>query len=159
MGIKQQRLEEIRSVLGLNKTEMATLMGIDQSYYQHILKENGKGNLRLEHLQNLLEKANVNPVWVMGQDGEPFVGKSNEIRAEGEPSPEQIEALYQYVIKQNSIALSAHQEISLKLACSQCFIDFPHLKTMRDLSIAANVYLNMIVRYPKADFVALLGIG
>ena len=65
--MKTDRLEEIRRDLGLSKAQMADLMGIEASYYSHILKGEGKGNLRLEHLERLLNDANVNPLWLNPQ--------------------------------------------------------------------------------------------
>jgi transcriptional regulator with XRE-family HTH domain len=75
-GMKTDRLEEIRQDLGLSKAQMAELMGIEASYYSHILKGEGKGNLRLEHLERLLNDANVNPLWVMTGEGEKYLGKT-----------------------------------------------------------------------------------
>ncbi|MBK8923258.1 MAG: helix-turn-helix transcriptional regulator [Saprospirales bacterium] len=71
--MKTDRLEEIRRDLGLNKAQMAELMGIEASYYSNILKGEGKGNLRLEHLERLLNDANVNPLWIMTGEGEKYL--------------------------------------------------------------------------------------
>jgi len=158
VGTKAARLEEIRAVLGKTKAEFARLMGIEPRYYSHISTENGKGNLRIEHLESLLANADVNPVWVLTGEGNMFSRESSENMEPGEPSPSQIQALFEYVIGQNPVDLSHQQEIMFKLACSQCFIDNPGLKSLRDLAIAARVYLKLVLRYPNADFVTILGI-
>lgn len=134
-------------------------MEIEPRYYSHISTENGKGNLRIEHLEALLRNAHVNPVWILTGDGDKFSRYSSETREPGEPSPEQIEQLYNYVLKESPADLTAQQQIMLKLACSQCYIDYPHLSALRDLAIAANVYLKILVRFPKADFIKILGIN
>jgi len=158
MTERNSRLEEIRQDLGLNKTEMASVMGITPHYYYGILSDNGKANLRIEHLEALLKDANANPMWILTGQGDKYVGISDKINAQGDPTPEQIEALYQYVISRNTAVLTPHQDILLRLACSQCYIDYPDINSLRDLAIAASVYLKIIIRYPKADFVAMLGI-
>ncbi len=157
MGTRQQHLEEIRSVLGLNKTEMANLLGIDQSYYQHILKGNGKGNLRIEHLENLLLKANVNPVWVLTGQGDLFMGKSNMELALNEPTEEQIEELYKMVLEKESATVGVHQSYKLKLACAQCFVDFPDAQNLSELAFAARVYFKLLERLPQVDIITALG--
>lgn len=48
-------------------------MGISATYYSNILAENGEGNLRIEHLENLLKTHNVNPAWVLAGVGEMFM--------------------------------------------------------------------------------------
>ena len=73
MGDKIVRLEMIRQELGLNKSRFAELMGISAHYYYHILKGEGKNNLRLEHLENLLASNGVSPLWVITGQGSRFV--------------------------------------------------------------------------------------
>lgn len=157
MGTKQQHLEEIRAALGLSKTEMAVLLGIDQSYYQHILKGNGKGNLRLEHLESLLAKANVNPLWVLTGQGEMFMGKSHDFTAQNEPTEEQIETLFRMVLDLEGTTIGVHQSYKLKLACAQCFIDFPDARNFEELAFAARVYLKLLERLPQVDIITALG--
>jgi len=73
MGTKTERLEQIRQRLGLNKTEFADAMGVTNRYYYNILSGSGSSNLRLEHLESLLQRHSVNPAWVMTGSGEPFL--------------------------------------------------------------------------------------
>lgn len=73
--MKLDRLEGVRIELGLNKTQFAELMGITNHYYSNILRENGKGNLRLEHLENLLANKGVNPTWIITGEGEKYITK------------------------------------------------------------------------------------
>jgi transcriptional regulator with XRE-family HTH domain len=70
------RLEEIREELGLSKQEFAGCLGIKANYYTHISNANGKGNLRLEHLESLLASKSVNPVWIMTGQGEKYLNLS-----------------------------------------------------------------------------------
>ena len=78
MGTQVSRLEEIRHELGLSKADFAALMGIQPNYYTHISKENGKGNLRLEHLESLLLNRGVNPAWIMTGRGEKFLEEEKQ---------------------------------------------------------------------------------
>ena len=114
MGTKKDRLEQVRAELGLNKTEMAEKMGITQSYYQHIIADKGKANLRLEHLEQLLMSAGVNPLWVLSGEEEMFVGNSHKIEWEKEPTQEQIDELYKFVMKNDATELSAIQKLKFQ---------------------------------------------
>lgn len=71
--MKNDRLEEIRRILGLNKTEFAHAMGISSHGYQHILAGKGKGGVTINHLESLFEKHSVNPAWVLLGQGEMFL--------------------------------------------------------------------------------------
>ncbi len=71
--MKTSRLEEIRAILGMNKTEFASAMGVGANYYYNILKGGGASNLRLEHLESLLEKHSVNPAWIITGKGDRFL--------------------------------------------------------------------------------------
>lgn len=73
MGIKTDRLEEVRQVLQLNKTQFAEAMGIKPHYYYHILGGKGNANLRIEHLESLFTKHSVNPAWILTGIGERFL--------------------------------------------------------------------------------------
>lgn len=73
MVTKTDRLEQIRGRLGLNKTEFADAMGVSNRYYYNILSGAGSGNLRLEHLESLLQRFKVNPAWVLTGEGEMFL--------------------------------------------------------------------------------------
>lgn len=157
--MKTDRLEEIRRDLGLSKAQMADLMGIEASYYSHILKGEGKGNLRLEHLERLLNDANVNPLWVMTGEGEKYLGKNQVLEARGEPSEEEVEQLYNLVLKKYPAELSTHQKYMLKLACAQSFVDYPDLRRLDQLSLVVSVYLRLIIRFPSIDLVNLLGLN
>lgn len=77
MGSKTSRMEQIRQILGLNKTEFAASMGVTPSYYYNILNGKGASNLRLEHLESLLERHSVNPAWILTGQGEPFLNTRN----------------------------------------------------------------------------------
>lgn len=158
MGTKTSRLEDIRQNLGISRTEMAEAMGIERTYYQHIIAGKGKGNLRLDHLEALLETYGVNPVWVITGKEAMFVVKSHEIVWDKEPTQEQIDILYQNVMKQTEVELSPIQKIKLQLACAQCYYEFPEVKSLEILTVAAKVYLNIIVRNPQVDLNGIFGI-
>jgi len=157
--MKTDRLEEIRQDLGLNKAQMAELMGIEASYYSNILKGKGKGNLRLEHLERLLNDANVNPLWIMTGEGEKYLRNTKALELRGEPTEEEVEQLYESVLQQHPAELSTHQKYMLKLACAQAFVDYPDLKRLDQLSLIVSVYLRVIIRFPTIDLVNLLGLN
>jgi hypothetical protein len=48
-------------------------LGIKPTYYHQIINGNTSNTLRLEHLENLLEKKGVNPIWVMTGQGDMFL--------------------------------------------------------------------------------------
>ena len=75
MGSKISRLEQVRAELGLTKAQFAQAMGITANYYTHISNENGKGNLRLEHLESLLHSQNINPGWIMTGEGNKYLSE------------------------------------------------------------------------------------
>ena len=157
MGSNSARLEQVRQHLRLSKADFARLMGIKPNYYTHISTENGRGNLRIEHLEALLVQANVNPVWVLTGVGEMFVSNSNVGLIEGEPTEAQIEELYQLVVKTEGRNLTIHNSYKLKLACAQCFIDYPEAQNLRELSFAARVYFRLLERLPQVDIITALG--
>lgn len=136
---------------------MAELMGIDQSYYGHILRDDGKGNVRLEQLERLLSMARINPIWVMTGEGDMILRISQDFIAGHEPTEEQIEALYKMVLEIEGRELTVHQSYKFKLACAQCFVDFPDAANFRELSFAARVYFTLIERVPKIDLINALG--
>ena len=76
---KIKRLEEIRIELGLSKQDFAPLLGVTPNYYTHISNDNGKGHLRLEHLESLLEKQGVNPAWVLAGRGDRYLPESSPL--------------------------------------------------------------------------------
>jgi transcriptional regulator with XRE-family HTH domain len=73
MGTKTDRLEQIRLELGLNKTQLAEAMGISSQQYHHILRENSRNSIRLEHLESLLSQKGINPAWVMTGQGQKYL--------------------------------------------------------------------------------------
>lgn len=73
MGTKQERLEEIRKILGLNKAEMAQKMGIEGSTYHHVLSPKRRESVSIEHLEALYKACNVNPLWVLNGTGSVFM--------------------------------------------------------------------------------------
>lgn len=157
MGSNSARLEQVRQHLRLSKADFARLMGIKPNYYTHISTENGRGNLRIEHLEALLVQASVNPVWVLTGSGDMFVSNSNEGLVSGEPTEAQIEELYQLVLKLEAKNLSVHNSYKLKLACAQCFIEYPEAQNLRELSFAARVYFRLLERLPQVDIITALG--
>lgn len=151
LGTESSRLEEIRLELGLKKKEMAIAMGIQPNYYSNILAGNGQGNLRTDHLVALKEKHNVNPSWVLTGEGMPFLGERESIGADG-PSKKQIQALYDYTLKRRAIKeLTPAQEYQFKAACVRSYIDNPQLRTLEQLYVASNIYLNFILRFPGIE--------
>lgn len=157
MNAKTARLEQIRAFLGLSKTDMAVRMGIDQSYYQHIIAGKGKGNLRLEHIESLVATTAVNPLWLIMGEGEMIIRISHDIEWEKEPTAQQIEDLYRLVVGED-IELSKIQSLKMQLACAQCYIDNPAAKSILELVAAARVYLKIILRFPAFDINGLFGL-
>lgn len=134
---------------------MAELLGIDQSYYGHILRDDGRGNLRLEHLERLLQKKNVNPVWVMTGEGSMILRISHEVEWENEPTEEQIDALYNFVLDKNPMELAVREKLMFRLACAQCYYENPDANSLHELSLAAKVYLKLISRFPDINLALL----
>lgn len=48
----------------------------------------------------------------------------------GEPTEEEVEQLYNFVLQQYPSELSTNQVYMLKLACAQAFVDYPELKRL-----------------------------
>ena len=132
-------------------------MGIDQSYYQHIIAGKGKGNLRLEHIESLVATTGINPLWLLMGEGEMEIRNSHEIEWDKEPTAEQIEDLYKLVVS-DDIELSKMQSLKMQLACAQCYIDNPGAKNILELVAAARVYLKIILRFPAFDINGLFGL-
>lgn len=158
MGKKSERLEEIRQELGLNKSAFAQLMGIEPRYYSHISTENGKGNLRTEHLEALFKNANVNPLWVLTGEGDRYVRISTEFVAADEPTEDQVNALYDLVVIQEGADFDKSIIYLTKFICAQVISEFPDAETLEQLSFAARAYIRVVKRMPATDFMDILGV-
>jgi len=158
LGTKTNRIEVVRAYLGLTKTQMAQLMGIDQSYYGHILREDGKGNLRIEHLERLLSAKSISPLWVLTGQGEMILGISTEFTAQNEPTEDQIEALYNLVKGQEGSDFDTQMTYLAKFICAQVMVEFPEAESLENLSYAARAYIRAVKRLPDSDFMEILGI-
>lgn len=156
MGTKEDRIEQLREILGVNKAKMAEYMGVSASYYGHILSQNRRGNLRLEHLDSLLNNVNVNPLWIMTGEGEMFLNIS-QVDWEREPNDEEVNALYKFVLERYPTELSYLEQLKFRLACAQCYYDNPKIKSLDVLAMAARVYLRFIKAMPNLDLPGVLG--
>lgn len=67
------------------------------------------------------------------------------------PTQEQVERLYNYVRSRRGVDLDTLQEIKFRLACFKSIKENPNLSSLSDLAIAANIYLNFILRYPDME--------
>lgn len=153
MGTINDRLEILREHLELKQADFAEIIGIKQPTYSQILK--GKSNLTTAHLQRLHEYAGVSPLWILTGEGEMIIAKSNNSTkaASTKPGPsfEDVDRLYQYVIGKRNVELSTIQALKFKTACARCYLDNPGLKSLEELAIAANTYLNFILRFPDIE--------
>jgi transcriptional regulator with XRE-family HTH domain len=156
--MKTERLEEIRLELGLTKTEMAGMMGISPHYYYNIFNPKSTSSLRMEHLESLMEKAGVNPVWVLTGEGEKYLHQLDVMLAEGEPTDEEVEALYHYVMEKWPRELTLEQVYAVKLACAHVFVEYPDIKSLDLLAMAAGTYMKVIVRIPDINLTNMLGL-
>lgn len=155
---KSERLEEIRQDLGLSKADFARLIGIKPNYYTHISTDNGRGNLRVEHLEVLLRKANVNPIWILTGQGDKFIRVSNEIVDPNEPTEEEVNALFDKVVREEGAEFDKSKTYLTKFICAQVIYEFPDAEDIKQLSFAARAYLKAIMRMPTTDFMDILGV-
>lgn len=155
--MKTGRLEQIRKELGLNKAQMAQIMGLTPSYYSHILKGQGKANLRMEHVERLLEFANVNPVWLLTGEGEKYVAAA--VEAGQEPSLERVEALYDHLQKSEPHPPTLTHQYLLKTVCARVLMEYPKVTSLDMLAMLAGVYLNVMMRMPDINVAAMLGVA
>lgn len=135
---------------------MAEIMGIDHSYYAHILSDKRNANIRMEHMERMLEHIKVNPMWLISGDGDMFVNMIN-IEWEKEPSEEQIDSLYKFVLEHYPTELSYIEKLKFRLACAQCYYDNPKIKSLNTLAVGARVYLKFIKAMPNLDLPGVLG--
>lgn len=153
MGTINNRLEILREHLDLKQADFAKIIGIKQPTYSQILK--GKSNLTTTHLQRLHEQVGLNPLWILTGDGEMIIAKSNVERGSAEAKPEtsfdDVDRLYQYVVEKRGVKLTTIQALKFKTACARCYLDNPELTTLEALAIAANTYLNFILRFPDIE--------
>jgi len=156
MGTKTERLEEIRQELGLNKSQFARAMGIDPHYYYGILEGKGKANLRMEHVERLLDHANVNPIWVLTGDGAKYI---NATAGEGEPTEEDVEALYEHLQRTDAEPATLTTQYMLKTICARVLMEYPNVKSLDTLAMLAGVYLNVLMRLPDINVAAMLGVA
>jgi transcriptional regulator with XRE-family HTH domain len=157
MGTKTARLEEIRQELRLNKSQFARAMGIDPHYYYGILQGKGKANLRMEHVERLMDYANVNPVWLLTGEGEKYVNQ--EAPTADEPSIESVEALYKHLQQGAAESPTLTHEYLLKTVCARVLMEYPKVKSLDMLAMLASVYLNVMTRMPDINVAAMLGVA
>lgn len=152
MGSILDRIEQIRAVLNLSQREFAETMGLSQSHYAQILS--GRNRLSADHLASLCtnESINANPEWVLKGIGPVFSINDDKFLGSGlMPSQEQVERLYNYVRSRRNVDLDTLQEIKFRLACFKSIKENPNLSSLSDLAIAANIYLNFILKYPDME--------
>lgn len=70
------RLALFRKNVGLKQSEFAKLLGKGQSAISHI--ESGKNSLEIELLRVLADKLDLNPSWIILNQGEMFLSKNIE---------------------------------------------------------------------------------
>lgn len=87
--------------------------------------------------------------------GEMILGISHETDWEKEPTDEQIDALVEYVLGEQPADLDVRGRMMFRLACAQCYFENPEVKTLRELAIAAKVYLKLILKYPDINLAHL----
>lgn len=147
MDAKIKRVEEVRAVLGINKTSMAKILGIDHSTYFNLLR--GKNGLRLAHVDRLMKHSKVNPFWILTGEQDMFLSPSDWDWSQAPPDAT-IEALYKYVVRQWPPGeLSERQKTSLLVACANVIAQNPDVRSFRALSVGVRVYLLYIKKYPK----------
>lgn len=156
MGTKTARLEEIRQDLGLNKSQFASVMGVSPHYYYGILKGKGKANLRMEHVERLLEYANTNPVWLLTGEGEKYVAGVQVNEGEDEPTEAAVEALYNHL---NAVDTPADARYLLKLICVRVLMEHPNVKSLDTLSMLVNMYRRIMERLGGVSPFDILGIS
>jgi transcriptional regulator with XRE-family HTH domain len=91
MDILGKRLELLRNLLGerrgvkkISQEEMATIAGVDkQTWWRY---ENNQREPDVGFLQNLVQKVNVNPLWLLTGNGTTFVEPLSETLHVAEPS-------------------------------------------------------------------------
>lgn len=133
-------------------------MGIDQSYYGHILRENGRGNLRIEHLERLLNAASVSPLWVLTGQGDMILRESQDFLTENEPTEEEVTRLYELVINQEGSAFDTSTPYLAKFICAQVIFEFSDTKDLAKLALAVRAYMHAIKRLPGTNFMDIMGV-
>jgi len=151
MGSIPERIEQLRRLLNMTQKDFAEVMGITQSHYSQILK--GRNRLSAEHIAKLTtdKTVNANPAWLFMGKGEPFNGVDGENEVDLMQPGDGVDRLYQYVLKKRGVELTAIQALKFKTACARCYIDNVGVQKLDDLAIAANVYLNFILRFPDIE--------
>ncbi len=87
-----------------------------------------------------------------------YLGNSESIGQELEPTEEQVEALFAFLQKKYPADLNLNQRYMAKLACAQTFIEYPELRTIESLALPASVYYKVIVRIPSINVINMLGL-
>jgi transcriptional regulator with XRE-family HTH domain len=78
MHDKNSRLEEIRSILALNKLQFAQKMGMSKHSYYQILNPDANSNVRVEHLEYLYQSTGANPMYIITGRGEKFIKETKQ---------------------------------------------------------------------------------
>lgn len=140
-----RRLAIAREHVGFKtQSAFAREVGLQQGSYADV--ERGRANLSADLMEKLVNNFKINLSWIFTGEGEMLL--EHGFYGGGEPTREQIETLYRYVLEKRAVQLSPIQELKFKMACARSLLDNPHLRTLRDFGIAADVYLNFILRYP-----------
>ncbi|GAA0893820.1 hypothetical protein GCM10009122_35000 [Fulvivirga kasyanovii] len=63
------------------------------------------------------------------------------------PTDEQVDKLMNAVLKEREVTLNPVQEVKFRHACIKSYMENPDV-SFGDLIIAANIYLNYILRFP-----------
>lgn len=156
------RIEELRKALRWTKTRMAGVMGITSPHYAQIIT--GRNKVSATHLERIYKNkdAGVRPEWLLKGEGDMFlinddkslpdsvIGEADNYEQK-EPTQEDIDRLYSYVLERRGVQLNPLQDIKFRMACYKSIKENPQLEDLRDWAIAASIYLNFILRNPGIE--------
>lgn len=72
------RLKSFRVELGYDQLTMGKILGVKQNTYSQI--ENGRRQLTENHIQLMVERANLNKDWLLTGNGSMFIVQSDETK-------------------------------------------------------------------------------
>ena len=141
-----RRLASLRVHLGyLKLTDFARALGMQQGSLRDV--EIGRNNLSADLMAKLADTYQVNLTWLFTGRGEMIM--NTDFYTGGEPTAEQAETLYHYVLENKGIKLSATNDLKFRMACLRALKDNPNLGSLYNYGIAGEVYLNLILSFPE----------